>query len=119
MNTITIYFGRLCLLVLCFLLPSCKETQEMQKQLVELNQKIATAQHELQTADAKMAEFRPQLPPTLAGDQAVQQLVVQLAASVVAIENEIAQTQASIKRAEDTLAASKQELESLRSKDPR
>jgi outer membrane murein-binding lipoprotein Lpp len=49
----------------------------------------------------------------------VQQLVVQLAASVVAIENEIAQTQASIKRAEDTLAASKQELESLRSKDPR
>lgn len=105
--------------MVCISLTSCKETHEMQKQLDELNQKIATAQQELQTADAKMAEFRPQLPPTLAGDQAVQQLVVQLAASVVAIENEITQTQTSIKKAEETLAASKQELESLRSKDPR
>lgn len=91
----------------------------MQKQLNELNEKIAAAQLELQTVDAKMAEFRPQLPPTLSGDQAVQQLVVQLAASVVAIENEITHVQASIKQAEETLAQSKQELESLRSKDPR
>lgn len=119
MNTRKLQLGRIGLVLLGLSLPSCKETQALQKQLDELNQKIQATQLELQSIDAKMAEFRPLLPPTLSGDQAVKQLVVQLAAGVVAIENEIAQTQTAVKQAEDALAAAKQELDALSSKDPR
>ncbi len=91
----------------------------MQKQLDALNQKIVMAQQEMQTVDSRMAEFRPMLPATLSGDQAVKQLVVQMAASVVAIENEIAQTQAAINLAEESLAISRKELETLHAADPR
>lgn len=111
--------SRLLLPLMCLLLSSCKETLQMKSELNELNAKIQSVQTEMSQIDAQMMSLRSQLPPTVATEQAAKQLVVQLAAGVVAIENEIAQTQASIKEAEVALEAARKDTEALRNKDPR
>ena len=109
---------RLLIPLLCLTLTACKETQQMQKQLAEMTTKITTLQAELVQMESQIAAYRTQSPVAV-NEQAARQQSVQLAAGVVAVENEIAQTQAAILEAQTTLETAKKDLETLRAKAPR
>jgi chromosome segregation ATPase len=109
----------LCLLLsLCLALSSCKETQQMQKQLKEATVRITALQAELAQMETQMASVRSQLPAGTATEQGLKQHTVQLATGVVALETEIAQTQAAIQETQKALEAAKADLQTLRAKTP-
>ncbi len=109
---------RLLLSLVCLTLSSCKESQQIQKQLTETTTKVAALQAELAQIEVQVASFRAQFPSALANEQIAKQQTLKLAAGVVAIEGEITQTQASIQEAETALESVKKSLEALRVKAP-
>lgn len=106
------------LAILC--LSSCKENQEIQKQLDAANAQVQTLQKELAQMDLKMAEHRKTIPAYAGtGEAGAKQYAVQLASELVAAENEAVRLQTAIQAAEAALAESQKSYDLVKSKDPR
>lgn len=101
-------------------LSSCKETQEIQKQLDTANAQVQSLQKELAQMDMQMAEHRKTIPAYAGtGEAGAKQYAVQLASELVAAENEAATLQTAIQAAETALAEAQKSHELVKSKDPR
>lgn len=110
----------LILLALCLALTSCKENQQMQKQLDAANARVSAVQTESLTIDQDMANYRREIPAYAGtGASGAQQYAVQLATELAALETQVAQTKKTIADAEAALAKARQDLEALRAKAPR
>jgi chromosome segregation ATPase len=107
-------------LLACLSLASCKENQEIQKQLDTANAQVQSLQKELAQMDAKMAEHRKTIPAYAGtGEAGAKQYAVQLASELVAAENEAARLQTAIQAAETVLSESQKSYDLVKSKDPR
>jgi uncharacterized coiled-coil DUF342 family protein len=101
-------------------LTSCKETQELQKQMNEVNAKVQAVQAESLEIDKKMAEYRKEIPAYAGlGVAGARQYAVQLAAELISVENQVAQAQETNKQAESELAQARKDLQAVKAKDPR
>jgi len=108
------------LIPVCLSLTSCKETQELQKQLNETNSKVQAVVQESLEIDKKMADYRKEIPAYAGvGAAGAKQYAVQLAAELISVENQVDQAQETIKQAEAELEHAKKELQTVKSKDPR
>jgi uncharacterized coiled-coil DUF342 family protein len=110
----------LLLLAACLSLTSCEETQKLQREADETNAKVQAIQQETQQMDMKMAQNRREIPAYVgAGEAAIKQYTVQLAAELAAAEGQVARAQAEVKDAETALAQARKSLAEIKSKDPR
>lgn len=110
----------LLILAGCLSLTSCEETQKLQREAGDTNTKVQAIQQETQQMDMKMAQYRREIPAYVgAGEAAIKQYTVQLAAELAAAEGQVARAQAEVKEAEAALAQARKSLEEIKSKDPR
>ena len=110
----------LLLLLTVLSLSSCKENQEIQKQLNATNAQVQSLQKELAQMDIQMAEHRKTIPAYAGtGEAGAKQYAVQLASELIAAENEVTRLQTDIQAAETALAEAKKSHDLVKSKDPR
>ena len=118
--TLNTPLGLPLLMAACLCLTSCKETQELQKQLDETRAKIMAVQQESQDIDKKMADYRKEIPAYAGvGAAGAKQYATQLASELISVENQVTQMVTTIKEAEATLEKARQELQTVKAKDPR